>query len=137
MLFRSNFGFLHYPHQQIALTSDLLTTFQQFLVDADPEESTEYKDVHRSFFTPSSFRLLLSELQYLGLTGLEIQQLTGPIGNEFIVHLTAAPAQQIWVAPEEFSSQRRELLFAIIDEISIKSPRQREPMHNLSIGALR
>jgi hypothetical protein len=69
--------------------------------------------------------LLLSELQYLGLTGLEIVQITGPICNEFIVQLAPASAQQSWISPEEFGRQRRQLLFDIIDEISLKSPRQR------------
>ncbi|MEB3362074.1 MAG: methyltransferase domain-containing protein [Synechococcaceae cyanobacterium] len=121
----NNFGYLNYPHEQIALTGDLLTSFQQLLVDAGAVEPGEYRDTHRSFFTPSSFRLLLSELQYLGLTGLEIVQLTGPIGNEFIVQLAPASTQQTWVAPEEFGRQRRQLLVDIIDEISLKSPRLR------------
>lgn len=122
----NNFGYLNYPHEQIALTGDLLTSFQQLLVDAGGVKPGEYRDAHRSFFTPSSFRLLLSELQYLGLTGLEIVQLTGPIGNEFIVQLAPASTEQTWVAPEEFARQRRQLLFDIIDEISLKSPRLRE-----------
>jgi hypothetical protein len=121
----NNFGKLDYPHQQIALTGDLLTSFQQLLLDVDGEPAEEYRDEHRSFFTPSSFRLLLSELQYLGLTGLEIVQLTDPICNEFIVQLAPASAQQSWISPEEFGRQRRQLLFDIIDEISLKSPRQR------------
>lgn len=102
-----------------------MTSFQQLLVDAGSVEPGDYRDAHRSFFTPSSFRLLLSELQYLGLTGLEIVQLTGPIGNEFIVQLAPASTQQTWVAPEEFGRQRRQLLFDIIEEISQKSPRLR------------
>ena len=132
----NNFGSLHYPLPQIALRTDLLATFQELLVDASSEDAGDYRDVHRSFFTPSSFRLLLAELQYLGLTGLEIRQLTGPIGNEFIVHLAPAAAQQTWVAPEEFGRQRRELLFATFDEISLKSPRQRAAVESQPTDAL-
>lgn len=121
----NNFGKLDYPQQQIALTGDLLTSFQQLLLDVDAGPAGEYRDAHRSFFTPSSFRLLLSELQYLGLTGLEIVQLTGPIANEFIVQLAPGSGPQTWISPEEFGRQRRQLLFEIIDEISLKSARQR------------
>jgi hypothetical protein len=131
----NNFGKLDYPHQQIALTGDLLTSFQQLLLDVDAEPAAEYRDAHRSFFTPSSFRLLLSELQYLGLTGLEIVQLTGPIGNEFIVQLAPASGQQTWISPEEFGRRRRQLLFDIIDEISLKSPGQRPATANGSAAS--
>jgi hypothetical protein len=57
-------------------------------------------------------------------------QLTGPIGNEFIVQLAPASAQQSWISPEEFGRQRRQLLFDTIAEISLKSPRQRPATAN-------
>ena len=131
----NNFGKLDYPHQQIALTGDLLTSFQQLLLDVGAEPVGEYRDAHRSFFTPSSFRLLLRELQSLGLTGLEIVQLTGPVGNEFSVQLAPASGQQTLISPKEFGRRRRQLRFDSIDAISLKSPRQRLAMANGSAAA--
>jgi predicted SAM-dependent methyltransferase len=49
--------------------------------------TTEYIDVHCWRFTPSSFRLLMQDLQYLGLINLEIKVEFDTTGCEFYVSL--------------------------------------------------
>jgi SAM-dependent methyltransferase len=49
--------------------------------------SSDYIDVHNWRFTPSSFRLILSDLQALGLTGLVIAKEFDTVGCEFFVTL--------------------------------------------------
>jgi hypothetical protein len=49
--------------------------------------TSEYIDVHCWRFTPTSFRLLLSDLQTLDLTGLHIKAEFDTTGCEFYVTL--------------------------------------------------
>lgn len=49
--------------------------------------TNEYVDVHNWRFTPSSFRLILADLQMLGLTGLSIAKEFDTTGCEFHVSL--------------------------------------------------
>ncbi|ESS71597.1 hypothetical protein MGMO_94c00120 [Methyloglobulus morosus KoM1] len=66
--------------------------------------TTEYMDVHNWRFTPSSFRLILADLQTLGLTGLSVAKEFDTVGCEFHVTLRkTTPA---------ISSNRLELLNA-------------------------
>jgi SAM-dependent methyltransferase len=52
--------------------------------------ASEYVDVHCWRFTPASFRLVLSDLQALGLTGLGIRAGFDTMGCEFYVSLAKA-----------------------------------------------
>jgi SAM-dependent methyltransferase len=85
--------------------------FQSFDVDTDPREifpmrgqlydayqlwkqmseqrGSDYIDAHCWMFTPSTFRLLLLDLQYLGLLPFVATEIHGPYGNEFYAHLRA------------------------------------------------
>lgn len=47
-----------------------------------------YRDAHCWVFTPASFELVLSDLQFLGLVGLDLESIEGPLGCEFYVRLT-------------------------------------------------
>ncbi|WP_442754876.1 methyltransferase domain-containing protein [Methylocystis sp. JAN1] len=46
-----------------------------------------YCDVHCWVFTPSSFRLLLSDLYFLGLSPFAVEEVTDTTASEFYVHL--------------------------------------------------
>jgi hypothetical protein len=81
-----------------------------------------YYDSHCSIFTPSSFRLLLTDCAFLGLSPFAVQEVTETNGNEFYVHLrnvgyttyTEEQTAQYWAA-------RQQLLHAIGDECSYNS----------------
>jgi predicted SAM-dependent methyltransferase len=53
--------------------------------------TSDYMDVHNWRFTPSSFRLILSDLQTLGLTGLTVVKEFDTVGCEFHVTLRKTP----------------------------------------------
>ncbi len=52
---------------------------------ADMLENPSYHDIHQYVFTPSSFRLIIAELQELGLTDLVICRFHRTVGSEFYV----------------------------------------------------
>lgn len=54
--------------------------------------SENYIDVHNWRFTPSSFRLILTDLQLLGLTGLDFAKEFDTVGCEFFVALRKSSA---------------------------------------------
>jgi SAM-dependent methyltransferase len=56
--------------------------------------TSEYRDAHCWAFTPSSFELIVSDLQYLGLVALRPIETPVPNGFEFYVHLRNVPGSQ-------------------------------------------
>jgi len=67
---------------------DLVHTFDDAQIHwVRSVSTTEYIDVHCWRFTPASFRLLISDLQGLGLVGLEIKAEFDTVGCEFYVSL--------------------------------------------------
>lgn len=48
-----------------------------------------YVDAHCWMFTPTTFKLIILDLQYLSLLPFVIESLHGPYGNEFYAHLKA------------------------------------------------
>jgi SAM-dependent methyltransferase len=79
------------------------------------QDDGAYLDVHCWIFTPSSFRLILNDLRWLGVINMEIDSVTGPNENEFYARLVkrVAPTE---MTREAFYAERAELLHQINDE---------------------
>jgi len=78
-----------------------------------------YRDTHCWVFTPASCELVLTDLRFLGLTALEIVELTATKGHEFYVHLKKAsdPAGDRGRQDrEQFYADRRGLLLRVSRE---------------------
>ena len=91
-------------------------------VSLEAAKDTTYYDTHCSIFTPSSFRLLLSDAAFLGLSPFAVEEVSKANGNEFYVHLRNAGYRTY---TEEETAQhyaaRQQLLHAIGDECSYNS----------------
>ena len=61
-----------------------------------------YVDAHKWVFTPSSFKLFISEANKLGITSLKIVDFFETRGNEFIIHLSLADKQNKYIEDREF-----------------------------------
>jgi SAM-dependent methyltransferase len=90
--------------------------------NANPDET--YHDVHCWAFTPASMELILTDLKYLGVLHLDVQQISGAYENEFFVRLQnpqkpGAPG----ISRDNFYQKRRELLHKAADESSENSNR--------------
>ncbi len=79
------------------------------------QDDGAYLDVHCWIFTPSSFRLILNDLRWLGVINMEIDSVTGPNENEFYARLVrrVVPTE---MTREAFYAERAELLHQINDE---------------------
>lgn len=104
------------PVEPLQMLSEAFKTYQA--AEASPDQN--YHDVHCWAFTPSSLELMLRELNFLGLTTLQLQEVTGTYGCEFFLRLrnseTLSPP-----SPQVFYERRRELLHRINDEAAANS----------------
>jgi predicted SAM-dependent methyltransferase len=82
-------------------------------------EDSKYHDTHCWTFTPSSFSLILLDLNLIGLTKLVISDTTSAFGNEFHVHLKKELAQETDL--NDVLIRRQELLQNIVDECAYNS----------------
>lgn len=97
----------------------------------------KYIDCHAWYFTPSSFRLLVHELQHLGLVDLVVRSVTTAAdhntGSEFIVQLEkrerGEPAPQA-----EVERVRKQLLLGTIAELSERAVNLGMATFKLSAG---
>jgi SAM-dependent methyltransferase len=100
--------------------AEAFATWGQF--ESQPDEV--YRDTHCWVFTPASFELLLSDLKFLGLTGLEIVEVTETMVLEFFVTLRRPVLDGSEpVSRTEFYEHRRELLHRVNDDASENSKR--------------
>ena len=117
-----NFGYLDYPKEQIALVGDLASEYREISRRLDYKgQNNEYVDAHCSFFTPASFRLLVRELRFLGIIGLDISNISETSGNEFIVQLVPKDLDNSDRDVERFNLDRKKLLFDVIADIALKA----------------
>jgi SAM-dependent methyltransferase len=117
----NNFGYLGYPKDQIFLVGDLADSFNHLTQRMAAGRAFEYVDAHCSFFTPTSFRLLVRELRFLGIITLDIVNISGPVGNEFFVQLASKPLGHADQDAKLFDLERQKLLFDLISEIAVKA----------------
>jgi SAM-dependent methyltransferase len=84
---------------------------------AQTSGNADYTDTHCSVVTATSFRLLILECRFLGLTNLAIKEASGPSGCEFFVHLENQPPNpESPNATETFYKQRAKLLHQVANE---------------------
>jgi SAM-dependent methyltransferase len=89
------------------------------LIERHSNGNTAYHDTHCWVFTPASLQLLLLELGYLGLTGFQVEEISGSVVPEFYVHLRNNGVSEL-KAPD-FFERRQQLLRASIDECAYNS----------------
>lgn len=95
----------------------LQESFDRWKRDLANQETT-YCDVHCSTFTPSSFELLISDLQYLGLTKLQLIEISATNGCEFYAHLQRPTHEESMAIPDPdyFYERRKSLLHRVNSE---------------------
>jgi Methyltransferase domain len=81
----------------------------------------DYCDAHCSAFTPASFELLLSDLVFLGLTQLQLIEISETRGCEFFVHLRRPATAPKAPDPDAFYAARAALLHRVSDEAGANS----------------
>lgn len=77
-------------------------------------KAVEYCDTHEYYFTPSSFLLIILELQFMGILDLAVETLTNSRGCEFMAILTSGSQRKHdfdW-----YTVMRRELSLNILRE---------------------
>jgi SAM-dependent methyltransferase len=98
--------------------AEVFAFWKQF--EALPDEV--YRDTHCWSFTPASFELILSDLKFLKMIGLEIVEFTGTIIHEFFVTLRKPTSPDLEpISRNTFYEHRRKLLHRINDEASENS----------------
>ncbi|MBB3897071.1 class I SAM-dependent methyltransferase [Roseococcus suduntuyensis] len=75
---------------------------------------TDYVDAHEYFFIPSTFNLIVDELNFLGVLPLRLSLLTRARGCEFMAVLTRAPLGRM--TAEEFLAAKRILALRAVRE---------------------
>jgi SAM-dependent methyltransferase len=89
--------------------------------DAGPSELDPYVDCHAWCFTPSSFSLLILELNHMELIGFRVDRLFPTAGCEFIVSLRKGREK----AAAQIQSKRLDLLHAVNRELREQSQHTR------------
>jgi hypothetical protein len=98
----------------VAVTADLAGAYQRWV---NPDAAESYPDVHCSVMTPASLELMITECRYLGLIGLEIEEISATKGCEFFVRLVnRADATHKAATVADFNATRTRLLHKIWDE---------------------
>ena len=109
-------GFLHSDDPSGATPQRRLEgAYGQWLARRDAPDEV-YRDCHCSVFTPSSLRLLLEDLRFLGLLKMEVIEVRPAAATEFYVHLRypAGPASPIDL--DAYYANRAKLLRDMIEE---------------------
>jgi SAM-dependent methyltransferase len=101
---------------------DLRETYAEWLQEI-ATGTHRYHDIHCSVLTATSFRLLLAECRFLGLTDMALRESCGPSGCEFYVHLenvghsnSLGGANPVAVSTEPFYRLRAQLIQQVADE---------------------
>lgn len=81
----------------------------------------DYADVHCHIFTPSSFYLIMVELQFLKLIDFHVIEIEQTGGVEFYAHLRKM-GDDFSVPESQFQLFRQQLLFGIQDELAFNAP---------------
>ena len=108
-------------------------------VSPEATRDPTYYDTHCSIFTPSGFRLLLSDAAFLGLSRFAVEEVSKANGNEFYVDLRNAGYH---ACTKEETAQhyatRQQLLHASGDECSFLplnwKAKQLDPLRRLKRG---
>lgn len=71
-----------------------------------------YRDAHCSVFFPQTLDLMINDLRFIGLIGLEVEEITHTHGHEFFVHLRR-PVQPTPIDERDFYARRHALMVEI------------------------
>jgi hypothetical protein len=85
---------------------------------ATPDDA--YRDTHCWAFTPASCELILRDLRFLDLIGLDIAEVSGPTGCEFFIRLQK-PEPGATRDDRGYAARRAELLHRINSEASVNA----------------
>lgn len=77
------------PASKVRVEGDIAVAFGKWQAS---RPGGAYEDAHCTVMTPASLRLLIEESRLLGLTGLEVEEITGTTGCEFVVRLVKPSA---------------------------------------------
>ena len=89
-------------------------------------KDTEYHDLHCWAFTPSSFKLLVTDLMHIRLSPFQILALSKVNGNEFYIHLQNVGYDADQRSEDEYYQERTATLHEIVNEAGSNSVRSRE-----------
>jgi len=108
------------PDQVVALQT--LREAYETWIDRNNSKDTNYYDAHCWLFTPSVFRQLISDAEFLGISPFSVEDVSESNGNEFYVHLRNTgyktfSAEQIRV----YYETRQHLLHSIESEAGYHS----------------
>lgn len=109
--------------KRFELSRTLYQDYQEYL--SNKSAKFEYSDVHCNVFFPEILELLLLELRFLGLMGLDIIEVSHTRSYEFFVHLRK-PASRDTMSEEEFYDKREDLIRAISMNLGASPFRLRE-----------
>ena len=102
------------PINELGIFSPFAET-QEIFDSVVDDPSSPYSDCHAWYFTPSSFRLIITELRALGRTKFAVKELLPSQGAEFYVHMQLDSHTD---AAKELPSneQRLALMYAVLAE---------------------
>ena len=117
---RSGFALTDDPSNVCALPT-LREAFGAW-VRCEETKDTTYRDVHCWIFTPSSFRLLMDDSSFLGLSPFEVAEVNEGTGGEFYAHLRNV-GHRNYTAEQttRHYAKRQQLLHAVGNECSYNS----------------
>lgn len=96
---------------------DLEAAYQTWQEDRERGNRRPYRDAHCSVFTPSSLRLMIEDLRFLGLIRLELVELIVPPNSfEFYVHLRNAGPPAPAIDRAAFYERRAATLREMVEE---------------------
>jgi SAM-dependent methyltransferase len=94
--------------REVWLTGDLSKAYETWL-SARKTPGT-YTDAHVSVVFDAQVRLMIEDLRFLGLIGLEVIEISKNYGHEFFVHLRRPVSPETPLSPEDYSARREQLL---------------------------
>jgi hypothetical protein len=78
---------LNTPVSELKSLGTLAAAYKNYASNSEKEEEMPYIDTHCWTLTPSSFKLLISDLRFLRVLDLKIKEISKTLSSEFIVHL--------------------------------------------------
>lgn len=123
---------LHEDPRSLVVSHDLKAAFANWQ-SLHEKDDGQYRDTHCWTFTPSSFELLATDVEFLGLSPFKVLEISQTNGNEFYAHLENVGYHA--KSPEEtakFYKRRLDLLHAINNEAGVNSARAFEEKLRLS-----
>jgi SAM-dependent methyltransferase len=99
--------------REAKLTGDLRSAYDRWL--ASRNKAGDYIDCHVSVVFDAQFALMIEDLRFLGLTGLEVIEITPNLGFEFFAHLRRPMTPPPPMSEADYRVRREELLRRVAD----------------------